>query len=60
MNEVKKKLNAKSWYKANKYKYNFQQYESIRSFGENIYTGKINVDDTEVDQSNLLKKIGRI
>ena len=25
----------------------------------NIYTGKINVDDTEVDRSNLLKKLGK-
>ena len=28
-------------YKAHKYKYDFQQYESIRSFGESIYTGKL-------------------
>ena len=41
-------------YKANKYKYDFQQYETIRSFGESIYNGKINVDETKMDQSNLL------
>ena len=28
-------------YKANKYLYDFQQFETIRSFGESIYTGKI-------------------
>ena len=44
-------------YKANKYKCNFQQYETIRSFGESIYNGKINIDGAEMDQSNLLKKL---
>ena len=42
-------------YKVNKYKYDFQQYETIRYFGESIYTGKINIDEAEMDQSNLLK-----
>ena len=40
--------------------YDFQQNETIRSFGENIYPGKINVDEDEMDQSNLLKNLGRI
>ena len=44
-------------YKANKYKYDFQQYETIRSFGENIYDRKITTDEVEEDQSNLLKNI---
>ena len=43
-------------YKASKYKYDFLQYETIRSFGENIYTSKINVDNAEMDQTNLSKK----
>ena len=38
-----------------KYTYDFQQYETIRSFGDNIYTGKANIDETEMDQSNLSK-----
>ena len=25
--------------------YNFEQYETIRPFGDNIYTGKINIDE---------------
>ena len=29
----------------------------IRSFGASIYTGKINIDEAEVDQSNLLKNL---
>ena len=40
-----------------KYIYDFQKYETIRSFGENIYPGKINVDEAEMDQSNLLKNL---
>ena len=42
-------------YKANGYKYDFQQYETIRSFGESTYADKINIDKAEIDQSNLLK-----
>ena len=29
----------------------------MRSFGDNIYPGKINIDEAEMDQSNLLKKL---
>ena len=39
-------------YKGNKYKYDFQQYEAIRSFNESIYTGKIDIDEAEMDQNN--------
>ena len=42
-------------YKVNKYKYNLQQYD-IRPFGRSIYTGKINIEEAGVDQSNLLEK----
>ena len=42
-------------FNANKYKIDFQQYKTIRCFGESIYTGKINKDKVEMDQSNLLK-----
>ena len=38
-------------YKGNKYKYDFQLYETITSFGENNYNGKINIDEPEIDQS---------
>ena len=44
-------------YRTNKCKYDFQQYETIRSFGKNIYDGKITKDEAEEDQSNLLKNI---
>ena len=29
------------------------------SFGDSVYTGKINIDDAEIDQTNL-RKYGRI
>ena len=46
-----------SKYEVGKYKFDFQQYETIRYFGESIYTGKINIDEAERDQSNLLENI---
>ena len=41
-------------YETKKYIYDFQQYDTIRSFGDNIYTGKVNIDEAQMDQSNLL------
>ena len=50
-----RKLNKKHLtYKSNKYKYDFQQYETVRSFVEGIYAGKINIDQAEMDQNILL------
>ena len=34
-------------YETNKNTYDFQQYESIRSFGDSIYTPKTNIVETE-------------
>ena len=42
-------------YEAGKHKYDFQQNETIRSFGESIYSGKINVHESEMDGTNLLE-----
>ena len=57
--KVKKKKEKKtkrkdSVYETNKYVYNFQQYEIIRSIAENIFTGKITLDNVDKDQSVLL------
>ena len=38
-------------YRANKYKYDFTQYETIRSFSESIYTGKIATNEIDMDQA---------
>ena len=61
-NKLKNKINEiKKWeektklrdsmYRANKYKYDFTQYETIRSFTESIYTGKIATNEIEIDQA---------
>ena len=41
-------------YKTNKYRYDFQQYETISSFGDSIYNGKISIDEGDIDQSSSL------
>ena len=35
--------------------YDFQKFETIISFGDNIYIGKISIDEAEMGQSNILK-----
>ena len=54
----KKKIKQKDLKnKTNKCTYDFQQVERIRSFGDNNYTGKTNIDEAGMDQSNLLENI---
>ena len=59
--EIKKWEEKIKWkdlkYKTKNYTYDFQQYQTIRSFGESIYSGKINIDEAEMDQSSLLKNL---
>ena len=61
IDEIRKweeKIERKSLkYKTNKYLCDFQQFETIRSFCDSIYTGKINIDEAEIDQRNLLENI---
>ena len=68
-NEIKNEIyQIKKWekkikredlkYKTKNHTHGFQQYETIRSFGESIYTGKINIDEAEMDQRNLLRNLG--
>ena len=42
---------------ANKCIYDFEQFETIRSVGDNICIGKICINEAEMDQSNLSNKI---
>ena len=35
----------------------FQQYETVRSYGAGIFTSEINIDEAEKDQSNLLENL---
>ena len=44
-------------YETGKYKYDFQQYETVRFFGKCIYAGKFNVREAEIDQTNLLENM---
>ena len=59
IDEIKKledKIKQKNLnYETNIYTYDFQQFETIRSFGDSIYTGKISIDEAEMDQTNLLR-----
>ena len=51
--------NSKKRFKI-KYIYNihdFQQYKTMRSFGESIYNRKAKIVESEEDQNNLLKNI---
>ena len=60
-NEIKKweeKVKRKNLkYKTNKYVYDFEQVKTIKSFGDRIYTGKIIIDESEIDQRNLLENM---
>ena len=44
-------------YEANKYVFDFQRFKTTRSLGESIYNGKINIDESEMKQTNLLENI---
>ena len=37
--------------------YDFQHFETTRYFGDSIYTGKISIDEAEMDQTSLLESI---
>ena len=65
-NEIKNEINdIKIWgskikekylkYETKNYIYGFQQYDTEKSFGDSIYTGNINRDEGDIDQTNLLK-----
>ena len=44
-------------YKATKYVHDFQPFETIKYFSGSIYTGKINTDEAEMDQTNQLENM---
>ena len=41
-------------YEIDKYLFNFQQYEIIKSFAKNLFAGKITLDNFVKDQRDLL------
>ena len=40
-------------YKTNKYTYDFRKFNTITTFGEDIYDGKITVEEADKDQSEI-------
>ena len=44
-------------YETSKYLYDFQQFQTIRSFDEKISIGKVSISETDKKQSNLLNSI---
>ena len=61
INDIKKwenKIKRKDLkYETNRYKFDFQQFETLRSFGDSIYNGKVRIDEAEMEQTNLLENI---
>ena len=56
--EIEKNVDKeKLFYKSNKKKYNFKHFQTIRTFGEDIYNGEITLEEADIDQSNLLNEI---
>ena len=59
--KFKKKNNKKDlMYQAGQYKYGFRQYKTIRYIGENINTDKTNIDEVEMDQTNLSENMAKV
>ena len=44
-------------YKARGYTYSFQNFQTIRTFGRDIYNGEITLKEADEDQANLLVEI---
>ena len=44
-------------HKTNKYMYDFEKFETIKSFGDSFYTGKTSMDEAEMDKTNLLQNM---
>ena len=60
IDEIKKredKIKRKDLKLANKYEYDFQQFDITRSFGDSIHTGKISIDEAGMYQTNLLENM---
>ena len=47
----------KLFYKSNKNTYNFKEFQTIRTFGEDIYNGEISLGEADEYQSGLADKI---
>ena len=56
--EYEKNVNRNNMiYYLSKEPFDFNAFKTIRSFGENIYSGKITINEADQEQANLLKYI---
>ena len=56
--EIEKNVNReKLFYKSNKNTYNFKEFQTIRTFGEDFDNGEISLDEADEYQSDLADKI---
>ena len=56
--DIEKMINREdSIFETNKHIFNFQQFETIRSFAKNIFGGKFTLHNADESQSNLLLEI---
>ena len=56
--EYEKKINRKNMiYYSSKEPFDFNAFKTIRSFGENIYSGKITINCANKEQADLLEYI---
>ena len=44
-------------YRSNKHTYDFRNFQTIRTFGKDIYEGEITFEEADEDQPNLLNSI---
>ena len=44
-------------YEADKYIFDFRKFNTIRTFGEDIYDGKVTLEEADEDQSDLADNI---
>ena len=58
MKKLENKIKRKDLkYETNWYKFDFKQFETIRIFGVSIHNGKISIDGSEIEQTNLLVNV---
>ena len=58
MKKLENKIKQKDLkYETNWYKFDFKQFETIRIFGVSIHNGKISIDESEIEQTNLLVNV---
>ena len=58
ISEIEKTVDReKLVYRASEYTYSFQNFQTIRTFGRDIYNGEITLKEADEDQSSLLNEI---